>query len=254
MTELGAGRGPTDPVTTALNMRDPVVYLVQGWTMPMDYLPTVLGIYAMLLPVRLLPRLQTSAEPDPILFWSQAGVTVLLESLATVALVAILPRMYNGEAVSVKDALRRGFTLWGPYLLVWIRWACLVLVGLFLFVAPGIYLLVSFSLFSYAVVLEGHPRPLQRSWLLVEGYRFRILFLGAVFFVYPLAEVMCLVILEQIGQTYMLIPFAFFDLLYLSLMTIVLYLVYVDLTTGEGPAPGTAASLVDAKPDPGESA
>ena len=254
MTESESGPGPTGPATTAGGMRDPVVYLAQGWTMLMDYLPTVLGIYAMLLPVRLLPRLQTTEEPGSSAFLSQAGVTVLLESLATVSLITILPRMYHGEAVSAKDALRRGFTLWGSYLLVWIRWACLVLVGLLLFIAPGVYLLVSFSLFSYAVVLEGHPRPLQRSWLLVEGSRVRILFLGAVFFVYPLAEGMCHVILEQIGGTYMLIPFAFFDLLYLSLITIVLYLVYLDLTAGEEPAHETVAAPVDAEADDGESA
>jgi hypothetical protein len=212
-------------------LREPIEYLVEGWRLFMDNFASIVGVLAPLIPVTLVARIYHS---DSVRYlYAEMGVTVLVQSLLLVAFIGMLPRMYEGESVSVRRAWHWGFQYWGVYLLNWIKVAVLIFVGLFLFIIPGVYLAISFCLFGFVVVLEQHPTPLQRCLQLVHGYRMRLLFLVALFVLYPLFEGFLNVLLRQTGSSWLLTPFAIVDIMMLGYMTTVFYLVYLDLSAGD---------------------
>lgn len=100
------------------------------------------------------------------------GVLALLAGqLAAGALVQAISKGYMGEAPSWREALRVALSRLGSILLVGLMVGLGAVLGLLLFIAPGVYLYGAWAVVMPAVVLEGMKgrRALSRSRHLVKG-------------------------------------------------------------------------------------
>ena len=66
-----------------------------------------------------------------------------------------------------------------------ILYSVIVMIGLVLLIAPGIYLAVALFFYNYEIVVEGENavEALSNSWSLTSGYRLDLFLLGLLFFV-----------------------------------------------------------------------
>jgi hypothetical protein len=130
----------------------------------------------------------TTSEADPAaastLSWLGLGLSFALYSLVTAACIGVVAESREGRAVGWREALSRGASRTVPVLLASLIVTIGVGFGLLALVLPGIWLAVSWSVASPAVVLED-ASPLQavrRSFGLVRGswwYALAVLALGA---------------------------------------------------------------------------
>jgi hypothetical protein len=163
-------------------------YLVTGW----------IGI-------GIIPEMPAGGTPEQMQQAQEALLQSLLDHwlyLTIVTLVAFLviypvtgaaviqavARLYVGKPVTAVEALKLGFAQIGP--LAWTGFLALLAIyaGLILFIIPGIYIAILFSLSQHVVVLErlSGPAALGRSKRLVRQNRLKclalLLFIGVLSF------------------------------------------------------------------------
>jgi hypothetical protein len=121
----------------------------------------------------------------------QLSATVVLgilgwaaSSLASGAVVRAVADIHLGRSVDWRASIRHAMTFLGPLLLGSFLFAAGVSVGFVLLVIPGIFLAITWVVFSPAIVIEdqGAVRSLSRSWELVSGRRWPTLGVFIVFF------------------------------------------------------------------------
>lgn len=82
------------------------------------------------------------------------------------ATIAYLESVVNEQPISTTEALKIGLTRWWPLLITKMLGAFAIVIGLFLFFIPGIYVLVRFAFSEYHSVIEkaAPTKALKNSW------------------------------------------------------------------------------------------
>ena len=103
-------------------------------------------------------------------------LTIIMMPLIQGATIKVISDVYMGETVSVKKAYAFAARKIGALILGGIIFGILVGIGTILLIIPGIYLMVAFYLFPYAIVLENKSstQSLSRSQQLVKGSWFKL--------------------------------------------------------------------------------
>jgi hypothetical protein len=102
---------------------------------------------------------------------------VVLNSVATAAIVFVVSEGYLGRLVGPSDALRLAAPFVGRLILAQILYSILAFFGFLLFIIPGFIVLVGMSLTAPALVVENLPTSiaaLRRSWALTRGARWKM--------------------------------------------------------------------------------
>jgi hypothetical protein len=112
-------------------------------------------------------------------FWAVASasllaalVGLLLYQVLTGAITRTIATEVAGQDLGVEQSYRFGFARLGPILVVSILVGLATLLGLIVFVIPGIYIGVRLAVSIQALVIEGRrgTEAMRRSWDLVGGH------------------------------------------------------------------------------------
>jgi hypothetical protein len=129
----------------------------------------------------MLPPLQLWLKVSSLLLWTAANYFVF------VSFVLWLRDFRNGTPIDPRAIFRTTSGLMVPLTILSIRGAILFVLGLFLFLVPGIYFLFKYGLATFFLILEGWPQdrspehfPIARSQSMIARYRFKLLPLAGV--------------------------------------------------------------------------
>jgi hypothetical protein len=123
-------------------------------------------------------QLQEPAEVSAS-FWAVAGasllaalVGLLLYQVLTGAITRNIAAEVAGQDLGLEQSYRFGFARLGPILVVSILVGLATLLGLIVFIIPGIYIGVRLAASTQALVVEGRrgAEAMRRSWDLVGGH------------------------------------------------------------------------------------
>jgi Membrane domain of glycerophosphoryl diester phosphodiesterase len=112
-------------------------------------------------------------------FWAVAGasllaalVGLLLYQVLTGAITRNIAAEVAGQDLDLEQSYRFGFARLGPILVVSILVGLATLLGLIVFIIPGIYIGVRLAVSVQALVVEGKrgTEAMRRSWELVGGH------------------------------------------------------------------------------------
>jgi hypothetical protein len=112
-------------------------------------------------------------------FWAVAGasllaalVGLLLYQVLTGAITRNIATEVTGHDLNLEQSYRFGFARLGPILVVSILVGLATLLGLIVFIIPGIYIGVRLAVSIQALVIEGKrgTEAMRRSWELVAGH------------------------------------------------------------------------------------
>ena len=130
--------------------------------------------------------LSTVNDPDEVVGTLVLGIPPLialfvLSPLGTAISTKIVSDRYLGRAVSLADALAAAFKVIVPLLIALLISTILSTVGFFLFLIPGVFLVLKFALIAPVVVVEkgGAKAAMHRSWSLTEGSMVTLILLYA---------------------------------------------------------------------------
>jgi hypothetical protein len=126
-------------------------------------------------------------------FWAVASasllaalVGLLLYQVLTGAITRTIATEVAGQDLGLEQSYRFGFARLGPILVVSILVGLAILLGLIVFIIPGIYIGVRLAVSIQALVIEGKrgTEAMRRSWDLVGGHwwhaAFTLLFAGLI--------------------------------------------------------------------------
>jgi len=104
------------------------------------------------------------------------ALVIVLGLIATGASVFVVSESYLGRAITAREALSRSTPFLGPLILASVSIGLLAIVGLILFVVPGLIVICGLALTVPAIVVESAPAMdgMGRSWTLTKGYRLRM--------------------------------------------------------------------------------
>lgn len=131
------------------------------------------------------------AREHPVMMLGYYSLYLVLSSIATAATVFVVSESYLGRAITAREALARATPFVGRVIMASILFGLLIVIGLVLFIVPGVIAICGLVLAMPALVIEGLPSAtaaLGRSWALTRGYRLKILgllFLLAVIMLLP---------------------------------------------------------------------
>jgi Membrane domain of glycerophosphoryl diester phosphodiesterase len=112
-------------------------------------------------------------------FWAVAGasllaalVALLLYQVLTGAITRNIAAEVVGQDLGLEQSYRFGFARLGPILVVSVLVALATILGLIVFIIPGIYIGVRLAVSIQALVVEGKrgTEAMRRSWDLVGGH------------------------------------------------------------------------------------
>jgi hypothetical protein len=118
-------------------------------------------------------------------FWLAALATAVLSILTFTILTGAITRAaaltFVGHDMDIAESYRFGLARFWSIVLVGLLYALAVLGGLILFIIPGIFFAIRFSLSVHTLVIEGRrgTDALSRSWNLVKGFGWHVF--GALF-------------------------------------------------------------------------
>jgi hypothetical protein len=122
-------------------------------------------------------QLQDQVVSTP--FWAVASasllaalVGLLLYQVLTGAITRTIATEVTGQDLGLEQSYRFGFARLGPILVVSILVGLATLIGLIVFIIPGIYIGVRLAVSIQALVIEGRrgTDAMRRSWDLVGGH------------------------------------------------------------------------------------
>lgn len=104
-------------------------------------------------------------------------VGLLVYPLYTAALILFLDARSRGEAPHTRDLLATALTLWPRFALLTALNTLLILVGISLYILPGLWLMVTLAFSEYLVVLRGLPplAAMKESLNMSRGNFWRVL-------------------------------------------------------------------------------
>jgi hypothetical protein len=112
-------------------------------------------------------------------FWAVASasllaavVALLLYQVLTGAITRNIATEVTGQDLNLEQSYRFGFARLGPILVVSVLVGLATLLGLIVFIIPGIYIGVRLAVSTQALVVEGRrgTDAMRRSWELVGGH------------------------------------------------------------------------------------
>jgi hypothetical protein len=161
--------------------------------LPIFYAINLIILVPLILLQMALPFIQSSerpGSPEAALatlgwFFFYALLSLILQPLATAAILYVISQEFVGEHPGIGAAFRFGFHWFGRVLGASFLAGMIVGVGLLFCLVPGIIFLIWYSFVAQVVVVEGLAwgRALSRSKDLSEGYRLRVFGLLALFIV-----------------------------------------------------------------------
>lgn len=180
-------------------------YLQQTWYFFRSNLGAIMKIQLPFIILITLISMSATSSIDPenpqmnnsiMMFYLASLVFLPLYAGAT---VAYLESVVNNKPISVGTALGIGLTRWGPLFLTKMLGAFGIVIGLFLFFVPGIYLLIRWAFAEYHCVLEkaGPAEALKNSWDDTSEYFWPLLNGLALLFVVLLGSNMLIEMLLQ---------------------------------------------------------
>ena len=145
----------------------PVVLVTLNVWGPLELLQSYLGYYKL-------------SEDDSLRL--QMFLDAFVGIIAYAAVISIGIQSLRGEPVSWARAMQRGIAAWPRVFWTRLLSGFAILFGLLLFVVPGVFLAVRFSLTDCIAVNEGLSGPtcLRRSMALTQGHFWRFLALGLI--------------------------------------------------------------------------
>lgn len=159
------------PVNTGSLLSRTFSLCAAGFT---PFLSIAFLIYSPLFVARLLFAATDNLPPWWIL--AESFAPLLLGPIAAAALVYGVFRSLRGEAVTVTDCLRIGFSRWLPVLWLTILVGLATMIGMILCIIPGIVVACGLFVAVPALVVEKSPAldTMSRSWSLTEGHKLSI--------------------------------------------------------------------------------
>jgi len=105
------------------------------------------------------------------------GVLILLSTVFTAFVIHHSTAVIAGHETSVKTALIKAFSAFLPMIIYYIIFYIAMLLGLFLFIIPGVFIALAWSAGPGVIVHEGAGpfTAIRRSMELTKGYRFQLL-------------------------------------------------------------------------------
>jgi hypothetical protein len=113
----------------------------------------------------------------PMLALSGMLLAIVFSSVGTAASTYMVAETYLGGTLTAQQAFERATPFIGRLIGVSLMSGVLYMVGLLLFIIPGVIFVCGFIVSSSALVLESLPSAtsaMQRSWHLTRGHRGRI--------------------------------------------------------------------------------
>ncbi len=137
------------------------------------------------LPMLLQIYMRTASGPHLGLSLVYAVLALVLGLISTGATVFVVSESYLGRGITAGDALARATPFVWPLILASLAMGIVVLIGLLLFVVPGLIAVCGLAVTVPALVVEslGPTAAMGRSWALTQGHRLRMLGLFVVIFI-----------------------------------------------------------------------
>ena len=169
-------------------------------------LPLVVTIYFQITSKVLTrdPAAMVSAMLDHLPIWF-AGIllSLIASAFAVAATTSIVSAAYLGHAVTPNEALARAGGIVGRVILVSLFTTVVVMLGLLVFVIPGLILLSGLALATVTLVLErglGPIAAMSRSWELTAGFRWKVLVTVFVAWLFLLVPSLAVGVIAAVGR------------------------------------------------------
>jgi hypothetical protein len=168
-------------------------------------LPLVVSIYFQITSKAITrdPTVILTAMLDHLPIWF-AGIllSLIASAFAVAATTSIVSAAYLGHAITPNEALARAGGVIGRVILVSVFTTFVVMLGLIVFVIPGLILISGLALASVTLVLErglGPIAAMSRSWELTSGFRWKVLVTVFVAWLFLLVPSMIVAVIAAIG-------------------------------------------------------
>lgn len=138
------------------------------------------GLTAFLVPSK------TLALPIVLLLLLLLVVIICVSIWGQVSLLSAVVKLDNGGPVNVKESFRQGWQLLSSFIWIALISVCILIPAFALLVIPGIWLAITLSFTSYALIVENKKgfEAIKASYAYVKGYWFavagRIIILGLI--------------------------------------------------------------------------
>jgi len=168
-----------------------------SWQMLKPQLFSFAGLFVVY--IILMTFLRMLLSPTSEAFWVQSlissVVTIFLSIIFTLGYLKNFFLTMDGEEPQLA-VFKEVFPQSGRYFVAEIVYALIVIIGLCLFIIPGIYLGLRLQYYRAAIVEDnkGAIESLKYSWCLTKGYVFQLFVLGIVMILLVLVGLLALVI------------------------------------------------------------
>ncbi len=138
-------------------------------------------ILPIIIPVEILSALFISSTTDETisaqsLLWLRA-IDFLVHPIYAGAIIFYIASVINGEPIKSQTAWKAALRFWLPYLILSLFVGVAVISGLFLFIAPGIFIAIRLAFAEFELLLNGN-RPIdaiKNSWDATQPYMWTLL-------------------------------------------------------------------------------
>ena len=166
-------------------------------------------------------------------------ISIIVSLFGSIALLIFINE--DDPDFRVSSAFKMSFQKFFPYLWIAILSTLIVIGGLILFVIPGIFWAISYSLGIYILITEdlrGY-KALQRSKELIKNYWWPVFFRNISLFLILIVFTLPLLFLESLIQSKIipLVSFIYeliYSLFFISILTIYSFYIYKDLKRIKG--------------------
>jgi uncharacterized membrane protein len=183
------------------------------------YASFVIGIMITYFVLGIVPQIYISfyAPKNPTAQSDIVGIIVLaIRLVLTLGFTKVMFYLVADRQVEVSDLINNG-RIFFSYVAAWFLYYVAVIIGLLLFIIPGIYVAIRLQFYPYYIIDEGDFafEALRKSWYATEGYLPELIVFGACFllvnfigvvfiigiiFTYPLCSMAQAVIYEGLSE------------------------------------------------------
>ena len=106
-------------------------------------------------------------------------IVLLVQLFLSLGFIKVLFFLVDDRPVDVKDMINNGSNFFS-YVVAYFMYFFAVIVGLILFVLPGIYLAIRLLFYPYYIIEHGDHsyQALQKSWYATQGWELQLLLFG----------------------------------------------------------------------------
>lgn len=101
-------------------------------------------------------------------------IVLIPKAYLLIVFIFVLPRIYENIEVNFLDSLGTGYSRWIP-LYAYLAFVTLLTgLGFFVFIIPGVLVIIQFTLLQFVVVLEDDVKIIPRSFQLISGKQWNV--------------------------------------------------------------------------------